>query len=125
VRFGCDVKNLHLRFDLRRTGDFTIGILFHHPAGLSVRTPAATRGSSGKITVCAADGTESETGEFAVEKIIELSIPFSALKVTPGTVLEFQVKVFERGTECECYPENSPITLTVPAADSTLAEWVV
>ena len=125
VRFGCDTHRLYLRFDLRRAGEFTIGIIFHQPAGLIVRTPAARRGTSGKVTVHAADGSKSETGEFAVERIVEVGIPFSKLGVTPGTVLEFQVKVFERGTACECYPENSPITLTVPAADSALAEWVV
>jgi alpha-amylase/alpha-mannosidase (GH57 family) len=125
VRFGCDTQRLYLRFDLRRTGDFTVGVIFHQPTGVIVRTPVATRGSSGKVTVQCADGTESKAGEFAVEKIIEIAIPFSALKVTPGMALQFQVKVFERGTECECYPESSPIMLTAPAADSTLAEWVV
>jgi alpha-amylase/alpha-mannosidase (GH57 family) len=125
VRFGCDTQRLYLRFDLRRTGDFTVGVIFHQPAGLIVRTPVAKRGSGGKVTVHGTDGTETTAGEFAVEKIIELSVPFSVLKVTPGMVLQFQVKVFERGKECECYPESSPIALTVPAADSALAEWVV
>jgi hypothetical protein len=39
--------------------------------------------------------------------------------------VQFQVKVFERGIERECYPENSPIELAVPSAESALAEWVV
>ena len=125
VRFGCDTEGLHLRFDLRRTGAFTISIAFQEPAGVLVQMPAATRGANGKVTLRRPDGKARAAGEFAVDEIIEISVPFTALGVTSGSTLKFQVKVIERGIECECYPESSPITLTVPAADSALAEWVV
>ena len=49
LRFGCDAQRLHLRLDLRRAGEFTIGIVTHQLAGVLVQTPAAKRGSSGKV----------------------------------------------------------------------------
>ena len=125
VRFGCDTEGLHLRFDLRRTGAFTISIAFQEPTDLLVQTPVATPGTSGKVTLKNGSAKASAAGAFAVGEIIEVSVPFAALGVAAGAALSFQVKVFERGIECECYPESSPITLTVPAADSALAEWVV
>ena len=125
VRFGCDTQRLHLRFDLRRAGGFTISIVFHDPAGVLVQTPPALRGTSGKLTIRRPDAADEKAGEFAADEIIELSVPFAALGVHAGAALRFQVKVFEKGIERECYPENSPFVLTVPGFESTLAEWVV
>jgi alpha-amylase/alpha-mannosidase (GH57 family) len=125
VRFGCDREMLSLRFDLRREGEFTIGIVFHLPAGLLMQTPVAKRGTSGKVTLLRPGGKGRAAGKFAVEEIIELGVPFSELGVQAGGTVQFQVKVFERGIERECYPENSPIELAVPSAESALAEWVV
>jgi len=125
VRFGCNGEMLSLRFDLRREGEFTIGIVFHLPAGLLMQTPVAKRGTSGKVTLLRPGGKGRAAGKFAVEEIIELSVPFSELGVQAGGTVQFQVKVFERGIERECYPENSPIELAVPSAESALAEWVV
>jgi len=62
VRFGCDTQRLYLRCDLRRVGDFTLGIVFHQPAGLIVRTPAAAaRGtaSSGRSAATAPPASAS------------------------------------------------------------------
>ena len=125
VRFGCDREMLSLRFDLRREGEFTIGIVFHRPAGLLVQTPVAKRGTSGKVTLLRLGGMGRAAGKFAVGEIIEIGVPFSELGVQAGGTVQFQVKVFERGIERECYPENSPIELAVPSAESALAEWVV
>ena len=61
----------------------------------------------------------------STDEIVEMSVPFSVLGVPAGAVLQFQVKVFEKGIERECYPENSPIVLPVPGIESALAEWVV
>jgi alpha-amylase/alpha-mannosidase (GH57 family) len=125
VRFGCDAEALHLRLDLRRDGEFTIGIVFHQPAGLLVQTPNAKRGSKDGVTLLRHGGKERTVGKFAVEEIIELSVPFSELGVLAGSSLQFQVKVFERGIERECYPENTPFEIAVPGSESALAEWVV
>ena len=125
MQFGCDTQRLHIRLDLRCAGEFTTGVVFHQPAGVLVQTPSAKRGSSGKVTVCRPDAAELEGGEFAADEIVEMSVPFSALSVEAGTTLKFQVKIFEKGIERECYPENSPIELAVPGPESSLAEWVV
>ena len=125
VRFGCDTQRLHLRLDLRRAGEFTVRVVFHQPAGVLAITPPATRGSSGKISLRKNGSADVQAGEFAVDEIIEFSVPFAELGVHAGVRLQFQVKVFEKGIERECYPENSPIEVDVPGFESTLAEWVV
>ena len=125
LRFGCDTKRLHLRLDLRRAGDFTVSIVLHQPEGVILQTPPATRGTSGKIKVTGRNGADILAGEFASDEIIEMSVPFSVLGVEAGSALRFQVKIFEKGIERECYPENSPIELAVPGVESALAEWVV
>ena len=125
VRFGCNTTGLHLRFDLRRRGRFNISIIFHQPSQFQAQTPVVAKGRRGTLTLVDGAGRESETGEFAVDEIIEVSIPFAALNARAGTAIHFQVKVFEKGIERECYPENSPIELIVPGADAALAQWVV
>ena len=125
LRFGCDTGRLHIRLDLRRAGEFTVSVVFHQPAGVLVETPPARRGSSGKVTVRLDDGTAVETGEFAVDEIVEIGIPFSALGVNARSALRFQVRIFEKAIERECYPESSPFEMVVPDQESALAEWVV
>ena len=125
LRFGCDTERLHIRLDLRRAGEFTVSVVFHQPAGVLVETPPARRGTGGKVTVRLDDGTAVETGEFAVDEIVEIGIPFSALGVNARSALRFQVRIFEKAIERECYPESSPFEMVVPDQESALAEWVV
>jgi hypothetical protein len=71
------------------------------------------------------NGEELETGEFAADEVVEVSVPFLALGVRAGNLVQFQVKIFEKGIERECYPENSPIEIVVPGPETALAQWVV
>ncbi len=125
VRFGCNMDRLHLRLDLRRAGEFSVCVVFHQPAGLFAQTPSVSRGSHGVLTLRRQGGEACEIGEFAVAEIAEMSVPFAVLEAAPGSTVQFQVKIFEKGIERECYPENTPFTLAVPGSDSRLAEWVV
>ena len=125
IRFACDTERLHLRFDLRRWGLFHIGIVFHQPSAFLVQTPVVARGRHGTVALSRRGGEDREVGTFAADQIVEMSIPFSALGVQPGQVVQFQVKVFEKNIERECYPENSPIELPVPGPESAFAQWVV
>ena len=125
IRFACDAAHLHLRFDLRRWGQFNLAIVFHHPANLLVATPVLSRGQRGTLVLRHNGGSEQDIGAFAADEIIEASIPFSRLGAEPGSAVQFRVKVFEKGIERECYPETAPIELAVPGPESALAQWVV
>ena len=125
IRFTCDHQHLHLRFDLRQWGRFSVGIVFHQPSDLLVQTPTVAHGRCGTATLIHRGGEEREIGEFAADEVVEISIPFSALGATAGAMLQFQVKVFQNGIERECYPESAPIELRAPGPDSALAQWVV
>ncbi len=122
--FAMDAERLHLRFDLRKWGRFTIAIVFHQPAGLLVCTPALARGKRGTALLTQASG-ETEIGILAVDETVELSIAFTELGIAPGAPVHFQIKVLHEGIERECYPETAPIELTAPTADAALAQWVV
>jgi len=56
---------------------------------------------------------------------VELAIPFHDLGCAPGSILQFQLKLFHDGIERECYPETAPIELTVPHADTRIAQWAI
>ncbi|MEQ1851004.1 MAG: glycoside hydrolase family 57 protein [Chthoniobacteraceae bacterium] len=125
IRFACDTQRLHLRFELRRWGRFQISVVFHQPPGLIVQTPVLARGRRGTVSVSGHNGEEQEVGDFAADQVVEASIPFSSLGVHQGNLIQFQVKVFEKGIERECYPESAPIELVVPGPETAMANWVV
>ena len=125
IRFACDTHWLYLRFELQRWGRFRLDIIFHHPPGLVAQTPVVARGRRGTLSLNGRDGDEREVGDFAADEVVEAGIPFSALGAHQGSTIQFQVKVFEKGIERECYPETKPIEVTVPGPESALAQWVV
>jgi alpha-amylase/alpha-mannosidase (GH57 family) len=125
IRFACDAQKLHLRFDLRRWGRFSVAIVFHQPGEFLVQTPTVARGRRGTLTLGRSASEEREIGEFAADEVVEVSIPFTALGAKPRSMVQFQIKVLQEGIERECYPESAPIEITVPGADNALAQWVV
>jgi alpha-amylase/alpha-mannosidase (GH57 family) len=125
IRFASDTERLYLRFELRRWGRFQISVVFHQPPGFSVQMPILARGRRGTVSLSRSNGEEREVGDFAADEVVEAGIPFTALGVQQGSVVQFQVKVIEKGIERECYPETAPIDLVVPGPESALGQWVV
>ena len=124
LRYGCDETHLFLHIDLKRTGEFKFALTFHSPVDLVLVWPNLPTPQRGTPTL-KERGTERPAGEFAAEKIVELAIPFTDLGATPGSTVQFQLKVFHTGIERECYPESAPIEITVPTSESRLAQWRV
>ncbi len=122
--FATDTERLHLRFDLRKWGRFTIAVVFHQPSDYLVCTPILARGKRG-TAMLVHDSGDTEIGELTVDETVELSIAFAELAIEPGQAIQFQIKILHDGIERECYPETAPIELTAPAADTALARWVV
>ena len=124
IRYGFDESQMYIRVDLRRWGQFRIALTFHQPAGVVILTPQLSPGLRGELTRTER-GTERPIGTLATGEIVELSIPFKDLGIAAGSILQFQLKLFHNGIERECYPETAPIELTVPDAETRMAQWAI
>ena len=122
MRFACDTTHLHIRCDLRRWGNFQLALIFQLPRAHIALTPPLTRGLRGTLTL-RREGSEIQTGAFAADEVVEISIPLAQL--TADHALRFQLKVICDGIERECYPEAAPVEITPPTSDHALASWQV
>ncbi len=123
LRFGCDFTNLHLRCELARWGQFQLVVVVHSPTSCVLQTPPLARNLRAPLML--RNRTVREAGHVSVSEVVHLVIPFSELKAAPGSLLQFQVKIFHDGIERECYPESAPIELQVPGEDAALVNWIV
>ncbi len=123
LQYGCDEKQLYLRVDFRRWGDFKFALTFHQPSNVVIVSPQLSQSQHGALSLTG--GPDRQVGEFVTGQIFELAIPFADLGITRGGLIQFQVKLFHNGIERECYPESAPIELSVPTEESQLAQWRV
>jgi hypothetical protein len=59
------------------------------------------------------------------KKIIELALPFKDLDVKPGARVHLVVKVMQGDIELERYPQDRPLTFTVPDHTFEASMWRV
>jgi alpha-amylase/alpha-mannosidase (GH57 family) len=74
------------------------------------------------------DGTRASkpfNGQIGAGTIVEASIPFTDLGLSPGDTLYFFVSVQVNGKELERCPVRSPLQLQVPQPDFETRMWVV
>ncbi len=124
LHYGCDEAQLYFRVDLKRWGQFKLALTFHQPADVIVVSPQLSHSQRGKLTLTER-GQQREVGQFATGEIVEFAIPLSELGVSPGGLVQFQMKLFHNGIERECYPESAPIEVHAPTAEWQLSQWSV
>ena len=124
VFFGFDLDNLFVRLDFSDKFENLRGVQilipFVTPAGLLCRVEDL---SAPTITIERGD-TKLHKETIAVDKVVELALPFEDLGISPGTKTKFYVEV-RTGERVERVPLVCPFSLTVPTAQSVQAEWQV
>jgi alpha-amylase/alpha-mannosidase (GH57 family) len=124
VFFGFDLNNLFVRLDLSDKFDDLRGaeilILFVAPAEILCRVEDL---SAPSITI-ERENVKSAKGAIAVDRVIELALPFEDLGVSGGTQAKFYVEV-RIGERVERVPLVCPFSLTVPTTQSLQAQWQV
>jgi alpha-amylase/alpha-mannosidase (GH57 family) len=125
LHFGTDTERLLLRASVRSWESFRVVLVVHQPGPHILQSAPLSRGQSSQFHFRASNGAEKTVGLIAAGTVIEAAIPFAALGAQPGGALQFQVKIFHKDIERECYPENAPFELVVPGSDALLENWVV
>jgi alpha-amylase/alpha-mannosidase (GH57 family) len=131
--FGFDLENLYLRLDP------SPGVLGSSPGTFTGRCHVvAPRPLSLAFPLCRGDGTNTLTrGEgadtitvptasrAAIDRVVEVAVPFVDLGVNEGERVEFFVEVWEGRVELGRYPPDQPCSFTVPGRDFESRMWSV
>lgn len=122
VRFGVDERHLYLRLDLLGPADGAsrVRVVFPDPPVRSLAFALAP-GTSGEPDWRGTDA--GEPGAFAIDRIVELRVPFLRLNVEPGSIATFHVEVEREGALFERAPRSGSYAATAPGPDFWLDQW--
>jgi alpha-amylase/alpha-mannosidase (GH57 family) len=129
VYFGFDLERLFVRVDLDQPARLALAsyealrIGFTEPADCEFRIDQPGRPEQRGVFICG--GEPVETGDFAVERIVEASIPFAQLRVEVGEPIQFSVELLEGGQSRDRAPREGTIALARPSADFERVMWDV
>jgi alpha-amylase/alpha-mannosidase (GH57 family) len=131
--FGFDARRMLVRLDthgiarkvLVEHALESLRVDFHAPAGY--RIVATNLGSDSPIAQLERENQAIADGgiELAVGKIVELSVPFEKLGVTPDQPLSFSVELFAGGASIDRLPREGTIDMVVPSPDFEKIMWQV
>jgi hypothetical protein len=108
-------------------GDRELSLNFLKPLGCRVtvdvgagepRVRLLDRGPDGRPA-----GRVCPDAQVAVERVLELRLPFRCLGVVTHAALSFIVALSRNGTEIERHPRQRPIELNVPDEQFPLRNW--
>ncbi len=121
LHFGFDLERLYLRLDPASEASHVRDVA----QTLNIFITAA--GDREWSTTLALDGSAPtpEFIELALDKIIELAIPFSLLNAKPRTGIKLAVRVLRGDVEIERLPRVGFIALDVPDSDFERVQWMV
>ena len=130
VYFGFDEEHLYLRIDARdgpvsqRFMDInSLRITFTDPEGFELLVPHPSHGRP-LPRLFHHDVPVSESGaKAAAASILEVSIPWRSLGVSPQSVLQFYIDLLQDQQTIERIPNEGIITTTVPTPEFELMMW--
>jgi alpha-amylase/alpha-mannosidase (GH57 family) len=136
IHFGCDLLNLHLRIDARKAlhlGELPdlarLGFEVKFLDAPERRARVEFSGERAKPRLLVFDEAGllmgNDGARMAAEDILEMSLPFSLLGLSPGREGRFIVTATQDEVEMEHWPPSSPITFRVPEDDSEDLAWTV
>jgi alpha-amylase/alpha-mannosidase (GH57 family) len=131
VYFGFDLERLLIRVDLDQPAAAALqafdalSIGFPEPEGCEFRVEQPGRPAQHAMWRCAAKPADPSGIRFAVERIVELAIPFAKLDVQVGEPIQFFVELLEGGQSRDRAPRDGAIVLARPTADFERVMWDV
>jgi alpha-amylase/alpha-mannosidase (GH57 family) len=125
IQFGSDGRSLFLRVTLREAEPISLVVGFHLPPETVICTTALFEGGPAEFTIAGPGNRRRTCTSLAADGAVEMAVPLADLGIEGEPAVAFQVRIFQKGIERECYPENAPIEFTLPAADAALRDWIV
>ncbi len=131
VYFGFDLATLFIRVDFDQPARQalaayeTLRVGFAEPAGCEFRVEQPGRAGQRGEWVCAGKPLDPAGIAFAVERIVEVAIPFEALGARVGEPIQFYVELLERHQSRDRAPREGAIGLARPSADFERVMWDV
>ena len=125
VRFGTDGQNLYLMLGLETPGasnsDVSIAVLLSGGEERLARVPlgAGGRGKPEWARLPPAKST-GDLGEYAIDRVVEVRIPFQAFEETP---VRFRVLVERQGEVDEVAPHSGWFELRLRPDDPEISQW--
>jgi hypothetical protein len=131
VYFGFDLERLFVRVDFDQAARAALAsfdalrISFAEPAGCEFRIEEPGRtGQRGKWTAAGESGASAGI-TFAVDRIVEVAIPFEHLGIKVGDSIQFCVELMEGRQSRDRAPREGAIALARPSADFERVMWDV
>jgi alpha-amylase/alpha-mannosidase (GH57 family) len=131
VYFGFDFERLLIRIDLDQPAVAAlapyeaIAVGFPEPAGCELRLELPGRAGQRVVWICE-DGPADATGiVIAVDRIVEVGIPFDKLQVNVAEPIQFYAELVEGGQSRDRAPREGAILLMRPSADFERVMWEV
>jgi alpha-amylase/alpha-mannosidase (GH57 family) len=131
VYFGFDLEHLFVRVDLDQPARAAlesfdaVRLSFAEPAGCDFRIDEPGRvGQRGKW-ISGGEPADVAGIAFAVERIVEVAIPFAKLGVGIGEPIQFCVELLEGRQSRDRAPREGAIALARPTADFERVMWDV
>jgi hypothetical protein len=133
LHFGFDAARLLIRLDcaaparkvLRDNAIEAIRINSLAPAGFRIVATGFTTDSPSAQLQHDAEPVAAARVELAVEKIVELAVPFESLHVSPGQPISFFVELMVAGASVDRVPREGTIDMIVPTAEYERIMWQV
>lgn len=129
--YGFDLDHLYLRLDVSpglmcsSPGTFVGRCHVFQPRVASLTFPLC-RGD-GTCTLTRGEGPDAAvvptSARAAVERVVELAVPFAELGLKEGERVEFFVEVLEGHVELGRYPTDRPCAFVVPGRDFEAMMW--
>ncbi len=125
IYFGFDIDNLYLRVDYKKDFNFldighSLRIHILAKRELKIHLKPDKRGryrlSSDKKT---------KGIQFAIGRVIELSIPFGEIRAKKGDDIKFFISVERQNNTIERWPNRGYVSISVPGEDFEAMNWSV
>jgi alpha-amylase/alpha-mannosidase (GH57 family) len=131
VYFGFDLDRLFVRVDLEQPAaaalaDFeALRLGFAEPGGCDYLVERPGQARQRATWTCAGAAAEVAGIAFAVDRIVEIAVPFAMLQVEVGEPIQFYVELLEGGQSRDRAPREGAILLARPSADFERVMWDV
>jgi hypothetical protein len=123
IYFGFNLTTFYLRIDLaqraQQFADTSITVRFTEPHEIEFAADSLRDKSLEVLT-----GLERKpVGEMAVDRFVELAIPFLELGITEGQQARFQIEITAPDGTTEKLPYSGLIAFTAPTEEFDLIQW--
>lgn len=129
VYFGFDIERLMLRVDTTRTARDDLArfdelrVVFIEPAGYEVRVVGPGRATMQAGLFSKQAAKPDAQVRCAVGRILEITVPFAALGISPDAPIQMYAEVLAEGQSVDRAPREGAIELRVPGADFERIMW--